>query len=545
MSDLDPRPDVWHANHVQRLIAYAALAAVTSAGSLARAAEPTVLILPFTQPSDAHRDLGFGIELKVTGALRAMGGINLVHPKIRDSVMRRHTATSEQSATDQRGQAYARYVGADWTLAGRVDVDKQTAKVALSLAPVGKGEAQSEEVTAPTLIQAIALLPEAVLKLVNSADGGQRTYGSPVTPQTDKPAALARLGTCYRMLNQQSVGIRRPALLNETRVFQAANRCREALRRAPDLVEAEAGLAMIDALQGRGDDAKARLARIKDHSGFLAYYWMAKFWVLAKFFSPEQAVDALQAAVERNPGFMIGRGYLGEALSVLGRHKESLAAFRAYLKRVPAQPFVMARIGHELARLGRHKAAIAVTRKALALDPTNAETRLQLGSRFIDGGKFDAAIDVLAALTKDVDARGEIYLRLGYAQLQTNRLDEAEQAFQRALEKATSPQEWRTRTRAYYDLAKLHSRQKKLDAAFADLTNAVDAGFQSRDVFQKDADLAPLRADQRFAELMKRNPPPPEIPARYESPFLVDADELAKAAAQGGLRIGVGAAVDF
>lgn len=521
----------------------AAVAALGSVGTVAMAAEPTVLILPFDQPAKAHRDLGFGVELKVTGALRALGGVNLVHPKIRDSVIRRHTATAALPAPE-RQQAYAGFVGASWILTGQV-VDAPKAKIVLRLAQAKGAKVIAEETHGPTLAAAIGALPDAVRTLLNATDGGRRAYTAPMTPATAQPEVLARLGTCYRMLNDQSVGIRKPALLNDERVFQAGNRCRAALRREPELAEAQAGLAMVDALEGRADDAKARLARIKDHPGFLAYYWVAKFWVLAKFFSPAQAVDALKAATERDPGFMLGRGYLGEALSVMSQHEQALSVYRAYLARVPEQPFVMTRIGHELARLGRHEAAIEASRKALRIDPDNAEARLQLGSRLIDGKRYDEAIDVLDGLVKNVDARGEIYLRLGFAQLRAQRLADAERSFRTALDKATEPQEWKTRGRAHYDLAKIHARQNKLDVALSDLKNAVDAGFQAPDVFVNDPDLAALRGDERFAALLARTPPRPEIPVRYESPFVVDADEVAKAATEGGLKIPSRAAVDF
>ena len=533
--------DVWHPKPVVRLIAIAAGAMVMATSAVASAAAPTVLILPFAQPPDAHRDVGFGVELKIMGALHAMGSLNVVHPKIRDSVMRRHTEAAGMSA-EQRRQAYARYVGATWTLEGTM-TETPRPMIGLRLAPLTGGPPLARNVSAPTMAAAIAQLPDALLQLVNAIDDGQRAYAASPQPRTDRPDVLARLATCYRLLNQQSVGIRKPALLNDVRVYQAGNRCRAALRKVPNLAEAEAGLAMVDALEGRADEAKARLAKLKKEPGFFAYYWIAKFWVLAKFFSPQQAVEALKTAVDRHPGFMLAQSYLGEALSVMGEHEAALAAYRRYLSHIPNQPFVMARIGHELARLGRHKEAIAMTQKALEHDPNNAEIRLQLGSRFIDHAKFKAAIDVLSNVINDIEARGEVYLRLGYAHLRVDQFAEAERAFRQAIEAATATEEWRTRSRAYYDLAKLHARQSRIDDAFEDLSKAVDEGFQSFEKIENDHDLAPLRKDERFAALAARNPRPPEIPVRFQSPFLVDPDELAKAAAQGALR--PAAATDF
>ncbi len=343
------------------------------------------------------------------------------------------------------------------------------------------------------LSKALQVLPHITKALINQTDGNKRTLDTAPSPTSRDAGALARLGTCYRILDGQSVGIRKPALLNAVRLRQARNRCRAALRRAPGLAEAEAGLAMVDALEGDAEAAKARLTRIKDHPGFLAYYEIARFWVLAKHFTTQQAIDSLETAVKKNPGFLLGRGYLGEALSVSGRHKEALGAFQAYLDAVPNQPFVMTRIGHELAKLDRHAEAIRITREALDLDPTNAETRLERGSRFIDAGRFGDAIEALDALASEPGSRGEVHLRLGYAYLKTGRMAEAVVSFKNAIARATAPTEWRTRGRAHYDLAKAYGRLGDREQSFAALREAVDSGFQSPKRFQTDPDLEELR----------------------------------------------------
>ena len=59
---------------------------------------------------------------------------------------------------------------------------------------------------------------------------------------------------------------------------------------------------------------------------------------------------------------------------------------------------------------------------------------------------------------------------------------------------------------AYYNLAcgyaKLGQKDKALDA----LTSAVAEGFTQRQTYETDEDLAPLRADGRFQELLNRLP---------------------------------------
>jgi hypothetical protein len=55
-----------------------------------------------------------------------------------------------------------------------------------------------------------------------------------------------------------------------------------------------------------------------------------------------------------------------------------------------------------------------------------------------------------------------------------------------------------------YNLACARARSGEIDAALAALAGAIDAGFADTRLLAEDADLAPLRADPRFAELVRR-----------------------------------------
>lgn len=525
---MDGSSVVWHMTGV----AFGATLMLLLAGSpsvpVALPPSPTVLVVPFEVGDDLPRDLGFGVELKVLGALHAMGEVNVVHPKIRAAVLRRYPGPSAGQLPKERRQALARYLGARWLVEGSVGIRQ----VVLRFADAEGATLSSATVSADTLEAAIAEVPAQVLKIIEKLEPRGRSLEQPLSPSSNKPDALARLGTCYRILNRQSVGILKPPLLNERRLYQAQNRCRAALRFEPNMAAAEAGLAMAEALDGKAKAASERLLLLRYNKAFLPYERIARFWLLAKTESPEVAIIALRTAVEAQPGFLLGLSYLGDALSALGRHQESLRAYRRYLSAVPNEPYLMARAGHELARLGRFEKAVATTEKALELDPNNAYTILELSGRLIDAGQLKDAIEWLKPLSERPDATGEVHLRLGYALMETDQLDAAEVALNTALERATHPSEWRTKGRVYYDLAKIWARRRNSDRAVAALRQAIDAGFQRPDIFRVDRDFVPLRRDPRFIEVLRRTPRKPEIPERWETPFIFAGEQAARETAR-------------
>jgi len=61
---------------------------------------------------------------------------------------------------------------------------------------------------------------------------------------------------------------------------------------------------------------------------------------------------------------------------------------------------------------------------------------------------------------------------------------------------------------AYFNLACGHTRLGQKDKALEALTSAVAEGFINRNAFETDEDLAPLRAEPRFQELLGRLPKP-------------------------------------
>ena len=92
---------------------------------------------------------------------------------------------------------------------------------------------------------------------------------------------------------------------------------------------------------------------------------------------------------------------------------------------------------------------------------------------------------------------GEAHYRLGYARIFLGLYREAEVAFQRAAALDFMKHS------ATYNVACCRSRLGDIDGALAALRQALEYGFENRALIKEDPDLANLRADPRYGELMK------------------------------------------
>ncbi len=322
---------------------------------------------------------------------------------------------------------------------------------------------------------------DAAARAIVSADGLTLSKKVTVQPDSMSDAALEDLGACTLAVYRQPMGVETPSLLDASELESAVAACARAARADPSLRFATATLALGDAILGDDAGAARALASLGDADDVLEAYSLARFWMLTRFQSNEAGVALLKDVIARHPGELLLRAYLGETLDLLGRHPEALKAWQDYLALAPLSAFAQARLGKSLARLGKYDEAIAATQKALELDPAGVDARLQLGSRYIDAARPRDAIAALQILATPT-ARGEVLLRLGWAQWMTGAIDGAAQLFQQALDRAAAPGEWRTRGRAFYNLALVEAKRGRADAARVSLKASLSTGFRVRDV---------------------------------------------------------------
>jgi Flp pilus assembly protein TadD len=167
----------------------------------------------------------------------------------------------------------------------------------------------------------------------------------------------------------------------------------------------------------------------------------------------------------------------------------------------PKDALAYQQMGQSLTRLQRDDEASAAYQKALELGGKDAGIYLGLGQIRSRQNRFEEAVNYLNK-SIELGARfGGNYIQLATAQIRLNRYDDAVKTYENALQIGVFP-----KAVAYYNMACVYSLGKQTDKAFEMLNKAIDEGFTNRQTFETDEDLAPIRSDARFQQLLARLP---------------------------------------
>jgi Tfp pilus assembly protein PilF len=176
-----------------------------------------------------------------------------------------------------------------------------------------------------------------------------------------------------------------------------------------------------------------------------------------------------------------------------------------WIKDNPNDTAAQMQYARTLIRLRRFDEATVVLEKARALGSNDPGIFSGLGQIKYAQRQYEQAIPLLTRAIEAGMRNSQMYGQLASSQLHTGRNEEAVQTYLKAFE-AGIPPGANTRGVAYFNLAcgytKLGQKEKALEA----LTNAVNEGFTNRSAYETDEDLAPLRTESRFQELLARLP---------------------------------------
>ena len=162
-------------------------------------------------------------------------------------------------------------------------------------------------------------------------------------------------------------------------------------------------------------------------------------------------------------------------------------------------------LGRTQLQMRRLDDAAASLERALKIAPANFFALAGLGQVRYFQRRYDEAVSNLEKAIAAGFRNSMLYGQLAFAQLALQRNTDAIKSYESAFAMGIPPGA-NTRGVAYYNMACAYARLRQIDKAIEMLGKAVDEGYSDRRTLETDEDLAPLRADARFAAILSRVP---------------------------------------
>ena len=256
----------------------------------------------------------------------------------------------------------------------------------------------------------------------------------------------------------------------------------------------------------RTDQAAAALERTVALRPDDASAWRDLATAQAKLGRHEQASAALQRVVKIKPDDASAWRDLAAELARLERHEQAVSALEQVVKVKPDDVSAWRDMATGLTRLERSDKALAALEQVTRLSPDDAAGWREYATGLIRLARYDEASAALGRAVKSNPGDASAWRELAVLHQRGGRIAEATKAFEQAL--AARPDDPVTRR----DLGWVLWTQGRRDEAVARLTEAVEAGIESRDrvIFQVAARLSEENAGEAaLAFLRKVNPDSP------------------------------------
>ena len=222
-------------------------------------------------------------------------------------------------------------------------------------------------------------------------------------------------------------------------------------------------------------------------------------WIAQQEYDWAVAERGYRRAIELNPNYGIGRIWYAMYLYGMERFEESALQARRAQELEPASPMVNTWAGRAYFFAGRLDDANAAWQLALELDPKYAHCYLAIVGSYMARGMPDRAIEVLKKGLADIPHEAHLVGALAQAYASTGKRAEAVQLL-RSLQLREASGE----VLPAFPLIWAHAALGDYDEAFARLEKAYRE-HRDRMVWVKvDPQLAPLRADPRLRDLVRR-----------------------------------------
>ncbi|MDP8235665.1 MAG: tetratricopeptide repeat protein [Candidatus Erginobacter occultus] len=220
----------------------------------------------------------------------------------------------------------------------------------------------------------------------------------------------------------------------------------------------------------------------------ITYFKMGEF---------KSARDTLLQALKLQPDNIFARNNLGLTYLKLGERDRAEESFRMVLRRDPFNLAANFYLGFSYFSAGELERAQRFYREADGINPSLPQVNFALGSVMVRMDRWDEAIDYFQKTIALDGGFYRAYVSLGGVYNRKGMYEEAEKILIQAieLEPDYGP--------AYYNLACVQALQDRREAAIKNLRKAVEKGFSDRAFILDDPDLASLRADPAFQDIIR------------------------------------------
>jgi DNA-binding winged helix-turn-helix (wHTH) protein/Tfp pilus assembly protein PilF len=241
----------------------------------------------------------------------------------------------------------------------------------------------------------------------------------------------------------------------------------------------------------------AEKALALDESRAEAYAALA--WNSQQEYDWASAERGYRHAIELNPRYAIGRIWYAMFLYGMERFDEAALQARRAQELEPASPMINTWAGRAFFFTGRLDDAMASWQRALELDPKYAHCYLALVGRYMAHGMLEQAIEVLKHGLADIPHEAHLVGALAQLYASTGRRAEAAQLLHSLQLREASGE-----ILPEFPLIWAHAALGDLDEAFIRLEKAYREHRDRMMWVKVDPQLAPLRADPRFHDLVRR-----------------------------------------
>ena len=388
--------------------------------------------------------------------------------------------------------------------------DAQTAARKLGVANILTGNVRQT----PSTIRVTAELIDGETGLTKWSQNYDRAPGDAITIQTDIAGDVARaLAVALSASATEALAAGETSnIAAQTLVFQARDVSYQltvpALRQSLQLLEKAISL----------DPNYARAYAMKSFvANNLASQTARTPAELAR--GRDQALQYAKVALSIAPNLPIAHSALGFAYALKLQVGESLREHKIALSLASGDPDVIRNYGYAMGSIGKPEEALRHVDEALALDPLNWASHRAHVAVLFQARRYAEAVRYSLKLKQDSPELFRFPVLLGHSLLMLGRTDEAALAFgqditgeallaarsgnrELAFAKLAALRE-RERDFGNFDSARIYAQLGEKDAAFEALNRAWEARESSLLGLKVDPYLDPLRADSRYAVLLR------------------------------------------